>query len=251
MNWFKYSAPAAFYPLAGRLIPWFWRLAFVFAAAGLYIGLVAAPVDFQQGEAYRIIFIHVGAAWMSMFIYLVMAFWGGMGLAFNTRLSGMMAQALAPTGTMFAFLSLWTGAFWGKPMWGTWWLWSDARLMSSLILLFLYIGFLALTHAIDDKRRADRAGAILLLVGVVNIPVIYFSVQWWNTLHQGASVSVKGSSMAVIMLWGMLLVALAMWMYTIAVALTRARIIILEREWRADWVQTLSNPESAGGTAGN
>ncbi|MDR2678414.1 MAG: heme ABC transporter permease CcmC [Zoogloeaceae bacterium] len=240
MNLYKYAAPVAFYPLAGRLIPCFWTLAALFGLAGLYLGLVAAPTDFQQGEAYRIIFIHVGAAWMSMFIYLVMAFWGAINLAFNTRLSGMMTEALAPTGTLFAFLSLLTGAFWGKPMWGTWWLWSDPRLMSSLVLFFLYAGFLALTHAIEEKRRADRAGAILLLAGVVNIPIIYFSVEWWNSLHQGASVSVsKGSSMAAIMLWGMLLMALAMWMYTIAVALTRVRILILERERRSEWVRTL------------
>lgn len=240
MNWYKYAAPSAFYPLAGRLVPLFWVLAALFCGAGLYLGLLAAPSDAVQGEAYRIIFIHVGAAWMSMLIYLVMAFWGGVGLAFNARLSGMMAEALAPTGTLFAFLSLWTGAFWGRPMWGTWWLWSDPRLMSSLILLFLYIGFLALTSAIDDKRRSDKAGAVLLLVGVVNIPIIYFSVQWWNTLHQGASVSLsKGSSMAAIMLWGMLLMALAMWMYSIAVALTRVRILILERERNTEWVRAL------------
>ncbi len=239
IHWFKYSAPSTFYPLAGKLIPWFWALFALFALAGLWIGFFVAPTDFQQGEGYRIIFVHVGASWMSMFIYLVMAFWAGMGLAFNTRLSGMMAQALAPTGALFAFLSLWTGALWGKPMWGTWWVW-DARLTSELILLFLYIGFIALTHAIDDTRRADKAGAILALVGVVNIPIIYFSVKWWNTLHQGASVSLtKAPSMASIMLWGMLICAIAMWMYSIAVALMRVRTIILERERHTDWVREL------------
>ncbi|MCX8145727.1 MAG: heme ABC transporter permease CcmC [Azovibrio sp.] len=239
IHWFKYAAPSTFYPLAGKLIPWFWGLFAITALAGLWIGFFVAPTDFQQGEGYRIIFIHVGASWMSMFIYVVMAFWAGMGLAFNTRLSGMMAQALAPTGALFAFLSLWTGALWGKPMWGTWWVW-DARLTSELILLFLYIGFIALTHAIDDTRRADKAGAILALVGVVNIPIIYFSVKWWNTLHQGASVSLtKAPSMAAIMLWGMLICAIAMWMYTIAVALMRVRTIILERERHTDWVREL------------
>ncbi len=148
----------------------------------------------------------------------------------------MMASALAPTGAMFAFLSLWTGALWGKPMWGTWWVW-DARLTSELILLFLYLGFIALQSAIDDHRRADRAGAILALVGVVNIPIIYYSVQWWNTLHQGASVTVtKGSSMGEIMLWTMLIMALGFWAYTIAVALARVRCIILERERDTTWV---------------
>ena len=228
-----------FYPVAGQLIPWFVALAVVFGLAGLYIGFLVAPIDAQQGEGYRIIFLHVPASWMSMFIYLVMAFWAGLGLAFNTRLSGMMASALAPTGALFAFLSLWTGALWGKPMWGAWWVW-DARLTSELILLFLYIGFIALQSAIDDPRRADKAGAILALVGVVNIPIIYFSVKWWNTLHQGASVSLaKSPSMAAPMLWGMLLCALAFWMYSIAVALMRARSIMLERERHTEWVRAL------------
>jgi heme exporter protein C len=198
--------------------------------------MLVAPTDFQQGEGYRIIFIHVPASWMSMFIYLVMAFWAAIGLAFNTRLSGMMAQALAPTGALMAFLSLWTGALWGKPMWGAWWVW-DARLTSELILLFLYIGYMALTAAIDDARRADKAGGLLLLVGVVNIPIIYFSVKWWNTLHQGSSVNLTKSSMAETMLWGMLLMAMCFWMYSIAVAFMRVRTIMLERERHTDWVK--------------
>ncbi|MBK7954041.1 MAG: cytochrome c biogenesis protein CcsA [Candidatus Accumulibacter sp.] len=239
INWFRYASPQTFYPLAGQLIPWFWALAALFGALGLTIGFLLAPTDAQQGEGYRIIFLHVPASWMSMFIYLVMAFWAATGLAFNTRLSGMMASALAPTGALFAFLSLWTGALWGKPMWGAWWVW-DARLTSELILLFLYIGFIALQAAIDDPRRADKAGAILALVGVVNIPIIYFSVKWWNTLHQGASVSLtKAPSMAAMMLWGMLFCALACWMYSIAVALTRVRTIMLERERHTDWVRAL------------
>lgn len=237
INWFKFASPSTFYPLTGKLIPWFVSLALAFGAAGLWLGLFVAPTDFQQGEGYRIIFTHVPASWMSMFIYLVMAFWSAIGLAFNTRVSGMMASALAPTGAMFAFLSLWTGALWGKPMWGAWWVW-DARLTSELILLFLYIGFIALTQAIDDPRRADKAGAILCLVGVVNVPVIYFSVKWWNTLHQGASVSLtKAPSMASTMLWGMLLMALCFWMYSIAVAFWRVRRIMLERERHAEWVK--------------
>jgi heme exporter protein C len=159
-----------------------------------------------------------------------------LGLAFNTRLSGMMASALAPTGALFAFLSLVTGALWGKPMWGAWWVW-DARLTSELILLFLYLGFLALQSSIDDPRRADKACAVLALVGAVNVPIIYFSVKWWNTLHQGASVSMKGASMATPMLAGMLIMVLAFWMYAIAIALVRVRNIILERERHTDWVK--------------
>ena len=234
---FRFASPATFYPLAGRLLPWFALLAVLFAAAGLWVGLFLAPTDAQQGEGYRIIFVHVPASWMSMFIYCVMAFWAAFGLAFNVRMSGMMASALAPTGAMFAFLSLLTGSLWGKPMWGTWWVW-DARLTSELILFFLYLGFMALQAAIDDPRRADKAGAVLALVGVVNVPIIYFSVRWWNTLHQGASVSLtRAPSMARTMLLGMLLMALAFWMYSIAVALMRARRIVLERERHTEWVQ--------------
>jgi heme exporter protein C len=167
---------------------------------------------------------------MSMFLYVVMAFWAALGLAFNTRLSGMMASAIAPTGALFTFVALWSGALWGRPTWGAYWVW-DARLTSELILLFLYLGFMALQAAIDDPRRADRAGALLAIVGVVNVPVIYYSVQWWNTLHQGASVSLTRSpSMASTMLSGMLLMALAFWLYSIAAALTRVRCIIRERE---------------------
>src|SRR5438046_4070644 len=187
-HWFLYASPASFYPIAGRMAPWFAAAAAALALVGLWIGLVVAPTDAQQGDAYRIIFIHVAAAWMSMFIYLVMAFWCAVGFVMNTRLSFMMALALAPTGALFTFIALWTGALWGKPTWGTWWVW-DARITSELILLFLYFGFMALQAAIDDPRRADKAGAVLALVGVVNIPIIYFSVKWWNTLHQGAAVS--------------------------------------------------------------
>ena len=239
INWFHYAAPQRFYPLAGRLVPWFGALAALLTAAGLYIGLWLAPTDAQQGEAYRIIFVHVPAAWMSMIIYLAMAFWAAIGLIFNTRLASMLAVALAPTGAWMTFLALWTGALWGKPTWGTWWVW-DARLTSELILLFLYIGFMSLHAAIDDERRADRAAALLALVGVVNVPIIYFSVKWWNTLHQGASVSLtKAPSMATTMLWGMLVMALAFWMYSIAVVLARSRVIILERERGTRWVRQL------------
>jgi len=237
LDWFRVASPQAFFPVAGKLIPWFSALAAAFAAAGLYVGFFVAPTDHQQGESYRIIFIHVPAAWMSMFLYVVMAGWAGLGLGLNTRLSGMMASALAPTGAMFTFIALWTGALWGKPTWGTWWVW-DARLTSELILLFLYLGFIALKGAISDSQRADRAGAILALVGVVNIPIIYFSVQWWNTLHQGASVSLtRAPSMAATMLTGMILMALAAWMYSIAVSFARLRAIILERERDAAWVR--------------
>jgi heme exporter protein C len=239
INWLKYASPATFYPLAGRLAPWFFVAAALFVVAGIYVGFFVAPTDAQQGEAYRIIFIHVASAWMSMFLYVIMAFWAGVGLAFNTRLSSMMASAVAPTGALMTFIALWTGALWGKPMWGAWWVW-DARLTSELILLFLYLGFMSLQAAIDDARRADKAGAVIALVGVVNVPIIYFSVQWWNTLHQGASVSLTRSpSMAATMLIGMLLMALGFWMYCIAASLLRACCIILERERNSEWIGQL------------
>jgi heme exporter protein C len=243
LDWLRLAAPQAFYPVAGRMIPWFAALAALLAAAGLYVGFFVAPSDATQGESYRIIFIHVPAAWMSMFIYVVMAFWAGTGLVLNTRLSGMMASALAPTGAMFTFLALWTGSLWGKPTWGTWWAW-DARMTSELILLFLYLGFIALKGAFADPQRADRAGAVLALLGAINVPIIYFSVVWWNTLHQGASVSLtRAPSMAMTMLAGMLLMALAAWMYSIAVALSRLRRIIRAREGDAEWIRLQRNPQ--------
>jgi heme exporter protein C len=236
---FWFASPQTFFPLAGKMVPLFSLLAIGLGLVGLYIAFLVAPTDATQGESYRIIFIHVPSAWMSMFLYVVMAFWAGVGLVFNTRLSSMMATAIAPTGALMTFLALWTGAFWGRPTWGAYWVW-DARLTSELILLFLYLGFIALQAAIDDPRRADKAGAVLALVGVVNVPIIYFSVQWWNTLHQGASVSItRAPSMATTMLWGMLIMALAFWMYSIAVVLHRLRSIILERERRTEWVREL------------
>ncbi len=239
INWFKYSSPNIFYALVGKMVPWFaWSSAILFVV-GLYIGFFVAPTDVTQGEAYRIIFIHVPVSILSMFIYLVMAGYAALGLIFNTRLSSMMASALAPTGALFTFMSLWTGALWGKPMWGAWWVW-DARLTSELVLLFLYLGFIALHAAIDDPRRADRAAALLAIVGSVNVPIIYFSVQWWNTLHQGATIKFSGTAMHVDMQLGMYSMLLACWLYAIAVSLARVRSIILERERNTQWVTELA-----------
>jgi len=198
-----------------------------------------APTDAQQGESYRILFIHVATSMLSMFLYLVMAGYCALGLIFNTRLSAMMAQAVAPTGAWFTLIALVSGSLWGKPTWGTYWVW-DARITSELILLFLYLGYIALTQAIDDVRRADRAGALLALVGVVNVPIIYFSVRWWNTLHQGASITVTGApKMAQAMLVALLCMTLACWAYAFATAMQRVRCIILEREGDSAWVAEL------------
>ena len=227
---FTFAAPSRFDALAGLLVPWFWAATLGLAAVGLYIGFLVAPTDATQGDAYRIIFLHVPAAWMSMLLYLAMAFWAVIGWAFRARMASMLARAIAPTGAMFTVLALWSGALWGKPTWGTWWVW-DARLTSELILLFLYLGYMALVAAIDEVRRADQAGALLALVGAINIPVIYFSVRWWNTLHQGATISMTAApKMASTMLTAMLLMTLACWAYAFAVVFTRARALIAERE---------------------
>ena len=168
---------------------------------------------------------------MGMLLYLLMAFYAGIGWAFNARLASMMASSISITGALFTFISLVTGALWGKPTWGTWWVW-DARMTSTLILLFLYIGFISLQSAIDEPRRADRAGAVLALVGVINVPIIYFSVQWWNTLHQGATIRMLGKpTIAPPMLAALLIMLAACWLYSIAVVLVRVRRIIEEREF--------------------
>ena len=238
-RFFTFAAPSRFYTFSGKLIPWLYALALLLGLAGVFMGFFVAPTDATQGESYRIIFVHVPAAWMSMVLYLVMAAWAVVGWAFNAKLASMVARALAPTGAAFTFLALWTGAFWGKPTWGTWWVW-DARLTSELILLFLYFGFMALVEAIDDVRRADHAGALLALIGAVNVPIIYFSVRWWNTLHQGATISMTSApKMASTMLTAMLLMTLAFWAYAFAVVFVRTRAIVLERERNAEWVLAL------------
>jgi len=239
LRWTQLAAPARFYAFAGAALPWCWGVALLAALLGLYVGFFVAPTDHQQGEAYRIIFIHVPAAWLSMLLYLALAFWAVWGWLLNARMASMYARALAPTGALFTFIALWTGALWGKPTWGTWWVW-DARLTSEFILLLLYLGYIALTEAIDDARRAAHAGALLALVGVVNIPVIYFSVRWWNTLHQGATISLAAApKMAGTMLTAMLLLTLSFWAYGFGVAFTRARAIVLEQESQTQWVRAL------------
>ncbi len=233
MNLYKYASPTAFYSLAGKLIPWFAIPAALLFIAGLYVGFFIAPTDFQQGDAYRIMFIHVPAAWMGMMLYVLMALYAAIGWAFNARLASMMASSISITGALFTLISLVTGSLWGKPTWGAWWVW-DARMTSTLILLFLYIGFISLQSAIDEPRRADRAGAVLAVVGVINVPIIYFSVQWWNTLHQGATIRILNKpTIAPPMLAALLIMLAACWLYSIAVVLVRVRYIILEREQNA------------------
>jgi heme exporter protein C len=233
----KYASPKYFYDLSGTLIPWLAGATLLLLGIGLYLGLLVAPPDYQQGESVRIMYIHVPAAWMSMFVYMVMATAGAVALVWNVKLAEMLAAACAPVGASFTALALATGSLWGKPMWGTWWAW-DARLTSELILLFLYIGFMALQASIDDPRRAARAGAILALVGVVNIPIIHFSVEWWNTLHQPASVSRVGRpAIHLSILMPLLTMSVAFTCYFATVLLMRLRTEILEREKHSRWVR--------------
>lgn len=230
INWYKYASPGNLYRLAGRLVPWFAVPAGLLFVIGVYLGLFVAPTDFQQGDAYRVLFVHVPAAWMGMLLYVLLAFYAAVGWIFNARVSSMMASSLSITGAMFTFLALVTGSLWGRPTWGTWWVW-DARTTSTLILLFLYIGFISLQSAIEDRKRADRAGTVVALVGVINVPIIYFSVRWWNTLHQGATIRIANeTSMAGSMLAPLLIMIAACWLYSIAVVLVRLRRLIRERE---------------------
>ncbi len=237
MNLWAYSTPKSFFPLLTWVVPPIMLLSTLFCIAGIYVGFFVAPTDFQQGEVYRIIFIHVPSAWMSMFVYLVIVFWCLIGLIFNTRLSFMMAKSLAPTGAIMTIIALWTGAIWGKPTWGTWWVW-DARLTSELLLFFLYLGYILLGIAIDDQKKSDRITAILAMIGGANIPVIYFSVEWWNTLHQGASISLTAApKMANSMLLGIVLMSISFWMYTVGASFYRLRTNILLREKDAGWLR--------------
>lgn len=237
----KLASPPYFYRFSGRLIPWVASGFLLFVLAGLYGGLVLAPSDYQQGDSYRIIYIHVPSAWMSMFVYMVMAVCGAIGLIWRMKLAEMVAISSAPIGASFTFIALVTGSLWGKPMWGAWWVW-DARLTSELILLFLYLGVIALYGAIEDKRSASRAVAILALVGVVNIPIIHYSVEWWNTLHQGPTVTKFDTpSIHPSMLIPLLLMAVSFKLFYALSLLMRVRAELLERERNSRWVTELES----------
>lgn len=235
----KFSSPPYFYWLSGKMLPWLTVLFLVLLAYGLYGGLVLAPADYQQGDSFRIIYIHVPSAWMSLFVYMVMAISGAIGLIWHIKLAEIVSISSAGIGAAFTFIALVTGSLWGKPMWGTWWVW-DARLTSELILLFLYMGVIGLYGAIEDKRTAARAVAILALVGVVNIPIIHYSVEWWNTLHQGATVAkFDKPSMHPDMLIPLLVMALAFKVYYAIALLMRCRNEVLQREQNNRWVDEI------------
>jgi heme exporter protein C len=240
MNWawlHKLSSPPHAYRIAGRLTPWFGWPALALIVTGLYGGLVLATADYQQGDGFRILYVHAPSAWLSMFIYATMAAAAAIGLIWRIKLAHGVAAASAPVGAWFTFLALATGSIWGKPMWGTWWVW-DARLTSELILLFLYLGLIALRFAIEDRERADRATAVLAVVGVVNLPIIHYSVYWWNTLHQGATITKLGKpSITGDMLWPLLVMLAGFTLYYLGVLMTRLRAEILRRERDASWLQ--------------
>ncbi len=232
-NLHKFANPTLFLRLSRALLPWCVGIAVVTMAVGLYLGLFVAPPDYQQGESVRIMYVHVPAAWMALFVYTLMAVASAVSLIWRHLLADLVAKAAAPLGAGFTLIALATGSLWGKPMWGTWWVW-DARLTSVLILFFLYLGHIALTHAFDDPGRGARAAAILALVGFVNVPIIKFSVDWWNTLHQPASVlKLGGPAIHPTMLWPLLLMAVAFTFYFIALLFLRVRGEIAARKLRA------------------
>ncbi len=234
----KTGSPPWFYRFAGKLIPWLWLLFAVLTAIGLYLGLVEAPPDYQQGESVRIMYLHVPAAWMSMMIYALMAVMGFIALVWRIRIMEILSISSAPVGAAFTLIALVTGSLWGRPTWGTYWVW-DARLTSELVLLFLYMGVIALYNAYDEPRKAARAAALLSIVGAINLPIIHFSVQWWNTLHQGSSITMKGSSIDASMLWPLLIMAIAAKFYYGANLLSRARLRLLKQDHRKRWVTEL------------
>jgi heme exporter protein C len=241
-TWFhKLASPPHFYRVAGKLIPWFGWPAFILIVAALYGGLILAPPDYQQGDAFRIIYMHAPSAWMSLFVYVVMALSAAIGLIWRMKLAHAVAASCAPIGASFTFAALATGALWGQPMWGTWWVW-DARLTSELILLFLYLGYMALRASIEDLQRADRASAVLAIVGVINVPIIHYSVVWWNTLHQAPSVTKMGApTISASMLVPLLMMILGFTLFFAAVLLIRVRGEVLRRERSAVWIREVLN----------
>jgi heme exporter protein C len=237
-TWFhRLGSPPYIYGLAARLTPWLAWLAAALIAGGLYGGLVLAPPDYQQGDDFRIMYVHVPAAWMSLMVYTTMAVSAGVGLIWRIKVSHAVAASCAPIGASFTFVALVTGSLWGYRMWGTYWEW-DPRLTSELILLFLYLGYMGLRSAIDDTQRADRASAVLAVVGVVNVPIIHYSVLWWNSLHQGPSVmQLAKPTMPPSMLVPLLVMLLGFTTLFAALLLVRLRAEILNRERTASWIR--------------
>jgi len=239
-KWFsQYAKPEKAYQLCSTLFKWFWLPSLILITIGTVWGLVFAPQDYQQGDSFRIIYIHVPGALLSMSAYVAMAVAALVGLVWQWRTAYMAMIAIAPVGAVMTFIALFTGAAWGKPMWGTWWIW-DARLTSQLILLFLYLGVIALYSAFDDKQQAGKAAGVMALVGVINIPIIHYSVEWWNTLHQGATITKFAKpSIATEMLWPLLINLLGFALFVAAVSVKRMRSEIVRREIHRPWIKSL------------
>jgi heme exporter protein C len=226
----RLASPHYFYALSGKAMPWLIVMTLLLFGVGSVWGLAFAPADYQQGDSFRIIYVHVPAATFSMGVYVAMAISGGIGLIWRIKVAAMASRSCAFIGAAFTFLALVTGSLWGKPMWGTWWVW-DARLTSELILLFLYLGYIGLQEAIEDRDTASRAGAVLALVGLVNIPIIHYSVEWWYTLHQGATIFKLGKpSMVPAMLWPLLVMMVAYGLLAVVAVLMGTRNEVLERQ---------------------
>jgi heme exporter protein C len=243
--WFNQTgSPPNFDRFAARWTPWAFAVAFATMAIGVYGALYSVPADYQQGESFRILYIHVPAAWMSLFVFVVMAIQSVIALVWRIKICELLAMACAPVGAAFTLITLLTGSIWGKPTWGTWWTW-DPRLTSELVLLFLYVGVMGLYAAIEDRRAAARAAAFLALVGVVNVPIVHFAVNWWNTLHQGSTIRLLGpSKMDASMMWPLLFTVIASKAWFIGSLLQRARTMNLEQESAKDWAR-----EAAGDDA--
>ena len=237
-TWFhRLASPPHIYRLAQQLTPWFAWPAAALILTALYGGLVLAPPDYQQGDGFRIIYMHAPAAWMSLMVYTTMAVAAAVALIWRMKVAHAVAASCAPIGASFTFAALVTGSLWGEPMWGTWWEW-DPRLTSELILLFLYLGYMGLRGAIDDPQRADRTSAVLAVVGIVNVPIIHYSVTWWNSLHQAPSVMRLGKpQLSMPMLWPLLMMLLGFTLFFVAVLLVRLRGEILVRERSASWLR--------------
>lgn len=242
---YQLASPKIFYQLTGRILPWLVPSALLVLITGLVWGLIFAPPDYQQGDAFRIIYVHVPCAFLSMSIYAAMGFLAVLLLVWRIKLAGLMLTVCAQTGACMAFLALVTGSIWGKPMWGTWWVW-DARLTSELILLFLYAAIIATGNAYQNKEQSDKIVAILTLVGLIDLPIIHYSVYWWNTLHQGSTLSVfEKPKIAASMLYPLLITLVGFSLYCVVVILLRARNEVLLRERRQTWVKALINQEVA------
>lgn len=239
----KTGSPPWFYDFSGKLIPWFWAVFLILTAIGLYMGLVLAPADYQQGQSVRIMYLHVPSAWLSMMIYGLMAIMGFIGLVWRIRMMEILLISSAPIGAAFTLMALFTGSMWGRPTWGTYWVW-DARLTSELVLLFLYIGVIALYNAFDEPRKAARAASLMSIVGAINLPIIYFSVEWWNTLHQGSSFGGDGPGIDKSMLYPLLIMAVSTKFFYGANLLSRARLQLIKQDHRKRWVQELLSKEN-------